>query len=180
VANSQYDAVIVGAGHNGLVCALYLARAGWKTLVLERNEGIGQLRARRPLRRRDRPRPILRLAPAALLRLTCHSRRGAVPVRGEHLPRPGTKRGLRAHRRAASPAQTGTGKQGPTIVRPRVMYTRVSCRPKDETRDVRETYGLMGDGGTGTIAAIPGFRPIPRSPKAPSLLQGDPGTGPAA
>ncbi len=30
-----------GAGHNGLVCALYLARAGWKTLVLERNEGIG-------------------------------------------------------------------------------------------------------------------------------------------
>ena len=41
VANSQYDAVIVGAGHNGLVCALYLARAGWKTLVLERNEEIG-------------------------------------------------------------------------------------------------------------------------------------------
>ena len=41
VANSRYDAVIVGAGHNGLVCALYLARAGWKTLVLERNEEIG-------------------------------------------------------------------------------------------------------------------------------------------
>src|SRR4028118_2087612 len=41
VANSQYDAIVVGAGHNGLVCALYLARAGWKTLVLERNEEIG-------------------------------------------------------------------------------------------------------------------------------------------
>jgi phytoene dehydrogenase-like protein len=41
LANSQYDAIVVGAGHNGLVCALYLARAGWKTLVLERNEEIG-------------------------------------------------------------------------------------------------------------------------------------------
>jgi phytoene dehydrogenase-like protein len=41
VTNSQYDAVVVGAGHNGLVCALYLARAGWKTIVLERNEKVG-------------------------------------------------------------------------------------------------------------------------------------------
>ena len=32
---------MVGAGHNGLVTALYLARAGWKTLLLERNEEIG-------------------------------------------------------------------------------------------------------------------------------------------
>ncbi len=36
-----YDAIIIGAGHNGLVTALYLARAGWKTLVLERNAQIG-------------------------------------------------------------------------------------------------------------------------------------------
>jgi phytoene dehydrogenase-like protein len=26
--SSQYDAIIIGAGHNGLVCANYLARAG--------------------------------------------------------------------------------------------------------------------------------------------------------
>lgn len=37
----EYDAIIIGAGHNGLVCACYLARAGLKTLVLERREQAG-------------------------------------------------------------------------------------------------------------------------------------------
>jgi phytoene dehydrogenase-like protein len=37
----QYDAVIVGAGHNGLVAACYLQRAGLKVLVLEKNPHIG-------------------------------------------------------------------------------------------------------------------------------------------
>jgi phytoene dehydrogenase-like protein len=36
-----YDAIIVGAGHNGLVTACYLARAGWKVLVLERRYVVG-------------------------------------------------------------------------------------------------------------------------------------------
>src|SRR5690606_28824508 len=35
------DAIIVGAGHNGLVAAFYLARAGMKVLVLERRPVIG-------------------------------------------------------------------------------------------------------------------------------------------
>ena len=38
---ADYDAIIVGGGHNGLVCAAYLARAGRKVLVLERRERIG-------------------------------------------------------------------------------------------------------------------------------------------
>jgi phytoene dehydrogenase-like protein len=37
----KYDAIIVGGGHNGLVCAAYLARAGRKVLVLERREMVG-------------------------------------------------------------------------------------------------------------------------------------------
>jgi phytoene dehydrogenase-like protein len=37
----KYDVVIVGGGHNGLVCAAYLARAGKQVLVLERRERVG-------------------------------------------------------------------------------------------------------------------------------------------
>lgn len=38
---SLYDAVIIGAGHNGLVAANYLARANKKVLVLEQRHVVG-------------------------------------------------------------------------------------------------------------------------------------------
>lgn len=38
---SLYDSIIVGAGHNGLICACYLAKAGHKVLVLERRPIVG-------------------------------------------------------------------------------------------------------------------------------------------
>ena len=37
----RYDAIVIGAGHNGLTNAAYLAKAGLKVLVLEKNSYIG-------------------------------------------------------------------------------------------------------------------------------------------
>jgi phytoene dehydrogenase-like protein len=41
VGRDEYDVVIVGAGHNGLVCAAYLAMAGLRVKVLERRHVVG-------------------------------------------------------------------------------------------------------------------------------------------
>lgn len=38
---SRYDAIVIGGGHNGLVAAAYLGRAGKSVLVLEKNADIG-------------------------------------------------------------------------------------------------------------------------------------------
>ena len=41
LASQPWDAIIVGAGHNGLACAAYLARAGKRVLVLESRLRVG-------------------------------------------------------------------------------------------------------------------------------------------
>ena len=37
----SHDFIVIGAGHNGLACAAYLAKAGAKVLVLERSTRVG-------------------------------------------------------------------------------------------------------------------------------------------
>src|SRR5437879_5585483 len=41
MATSKYDIIVIGGGHNGLVNAAYLAKAGKKVLVLERRHLLG-------------------------------------------------------------------------------------------------------------------------------------------
>ncbi|MEO8224157.1 MAG: FAD-dependent oxidoreductase, partial [Gammaproteobacteria bacterium] len=40
-STSRYDALVIGAGHNGLTCACYLAKAGLKVAMFERRHIVG-------------------------------------------------------------------------------------------------------------------------------------------
>ena len=46
---SKYDAIVIGAGHNGLTNAAYLAKAGLNVLELEKNAYIGDATVSREL-----------------------------------------------------------------------------------------------------------------------------------
>jgi phytoene dehydrogenase-like protein len=61
IQDSEWDAVIVGAGHNGLTCAAYLAQAGKRVLVLESRDRIGGACTI------EEPWPGVRMSPCAYL-----------------------------------------------------------------------------------------------------------------
>jgi phytoene dehydrogenase-like protein len=58
---ADWDVIIVGAGHNGLTCATYLARAGKRVLVLEARDRIGGACTA------EEPWPGVRMSPCAYL-----------------------------------------------------------------------------------------------------------------
>ena len=58
LAATTWDAIVVGAGHNGLACAAYLARAGQRVLVVESRTRVGgacTIEGRRRPKRPSRP-----------------------------------------------------------------------------------------------------------------------------
>ncbi len=61
IAARDWDVIVVGAGHNGLACATYLARAGQRVLVLESRERVGGACTV------EEPFPGVRMSPCAYL-----------------------------------------------------------------------------------------------------------------
>jgi phytoene dehydrogenase-like protein len=61
LASTTWDAVIIGAGHNGLACAAYLAKAGQRVLVIESRERVGGACTI------EEPFPGVRMSPCAYL-----------------------------------------------------------------------------------------------------------------
>ena len=84
LASRQWDVVIVGAGHNGLACSAYLARAGKSVLVLESRARVGGACTM------EEPFPGVRMSPCAYLAGLLHP----LVVSELNLPERGSLRGM--------------------------------------------------------------------------------------
>ena len=141
----MYDAVVIGAGHNGLVAAAYLARAGQSVLVLERSDHVGGAAvSERPWpgvdARLSRYSYLVSLLPQALaadLGLATELRRRAI---SSYSPRPDgsgllVRSGAPPHSNwAAFSALTGRVAQAvfPTLLEPLVSRDELRARVGDD------------------------------------------------
>jgi phytoene dehydrogenase-like protein len=81
IAARPWDVIVIGAGHNGLVCATYLVRAGKRVLVLESRERVGGACTI------EEPFPGVRMSPCAYLAGLLHPlviEELGLPSRGFH------------------------------------------------------------------------------------------------
>ena len=81
IAQRSWDVIVVGAGHNGLACAAYVARAGQRVLVLESRSRVGGACTI------EEPFPGVRMSPCAYLAGLLHPlviEELGLPLRGFH------------------------------------------------------------------------------------------------